>query len=297
VIERRVGPPRAATVLVVDDEPLARRGLRRLLGGRDDLDVVGECEDGAAAVEFIERHHPDVVLLDVQMPGVDGLEVLRRVGPERMPAVVFVTAFDEFAIQAFDLAAVDYVVKPFTDDRLLRAVGRALTRHVEHVAARSLGRLFDALAHELPAAHPAAYTAAHAAPAPPRAAAPAGFRARFLVAIGPRDAVIHASEVQRIQANGYYATLVTHDRKEYLVRTPLDQLERELDPALFIRVHRSSIVSLGEVRGTERTAGRGTAVVLRDGSRVPVSRSRREAVFHVLGAVSPGAAAGRDALR
>jgi two-component system LytT family response regulator len=280
----RIGSPaqRAATVLVVDDEPLARRGLRRLLSGRDDLEVLGECEDGAAAVEFIGRHCPDVVLLDVQMPGVDGLEVVRRVGAERMPAVVFVTAFDEFAIPAFDLAAVDYVVKPFTDERLLRAVDRALTRHTEHTAARSLGRLFDALAHELPGSHAAA-----PAPRVGGGGAPAGFRARFLVTIGPRDAVIHASEVQRIQANGYYATLVTHDRKEYLVRTPLDQLERELDPAAFIRVHRSAIVSLGEVRGTERAARRGTAVVLRDGTRVPVSRSRRDAVFHVLGAASP----------
>jgi two-component system LytT family response regulator len=112
---------------------------------------------------------------------------------------------------------------------------------------------------------------------------PSRYRLRFLVSIGTRDAVIHASEIQRIQANGYYATLVTHDRKEYLVRTPLDQLERELDPGIFIRVHRSSIVSLGEVRGTERTAPRGTALVLRDGTRVRVSRSRREALERRLG--------------
>jgi two-component system LytT family response regulator len=108
---------------------------------------------------------------------------------------------------------------------------------------------------------------------------------RFLVSIGTRDAVIHASEIQRIHANGYYATIVTHDRREYLIRTPLDQLERELDPALFLRVHRSAIVSLGEVRGTERHAGRNTLVVLRDGARVAVSRARREAVLQVLGAL------------
>jgi two-component system LytT family response regulator len=277
-------------VLVVDDEPLARRGLRRLLGDRGGVEVVGECEDGTAAVEFIERHHPDVVLLDVQMPGVDGLEVVRRVGAERMPTVVFVTAFDEFATSAFDLAAVDYVVKPFTDERLLRAIDRALTRRAERTAAQSLGRLVGVLAHALPA-----FTGVGQPGAPPPSAAPAapaapaaGFRARFLVAIGPRDAVIHASEVQRIHADGYCATLVTHDGKAYLVRTPLDRLERELDPAAFVRVHRSAIVSLAEVRGTERTARRGTAVVLRDGTRVPVSRSRREVVLRTLGAVTTG---------
>jgi two-component system LytT family response regulator len=245
---------------------------------------VGECENGVAAVEFIERHRPDLVLLDVQMPGLDGLEVVRRVGPERMPAVVFVTAFDEFAIPAFDLAAVDYVVKPFTDERLLRAVDRAVTRRVEHTAAESLGRLVHVLAHELPASTlaPRGPMAGGAGVAP--APHPSRYRLRFLVSIGTRDAVIHASEIQRIQANGYYATLVTHDRKEYLVRTPLDQLERELDPAVFIRVHRSAIVSLGEVRGTERTTHRSTVIVLRDGTRVPVSRSRRESVLQALGA-------------
>jgi two-component system LytT family response regulator len=263
---------------VVDDEPVARRGLRRLLGERDDLYVIGECEDGMAAVDFIDRRRPDLVLLDVQMPGLDGLEVVRRLGAERMPPVIFVTAFDEFAIAAFDLAAVDYVVKPFTDDRLLRAVDRALARQAERTATRSLNRLVEVLTHELPAATSGGQVAL---PAPSRQR----FRVRFLVSIGTRDAVIHASEIQRIHANGYYATIVTHDRREYLIRTPLDQLERELDPALFLRVHRSAIVSLGEVRGTERHAGRNTLVVLRDGARVAVSRARREAVLQVLGAL------------
>jgi two-component system, LytTR family, response regulator len=112
---------------------------------------------------------------------------------------------------------------------------------------------------------------------------PSRWRERFLVSAGTRDAVVHASEIERIRANGYYASLVTHDGKEYLVRTPLDQLEGELDPSVFLRVHRSAIVSLREVRGVERTARRSTVVVLRDGTRVPLSRSRREAVLVALG--------------
>jgi two-component system LytT family response regulator len=204
VTETIPGGGRAAKVLVVDDEPVARRGLRRLLRERGDVDVVGECENGVAAVEFIERHRPDLVLLDVQMPGLDGLEVVRRVGAERMPPVIFVTAFDEFAIAAFDLAAVDYVVKPFTDERLLRAVDRALTRRVEHTAAESLGRRVHVLAHELPASTlaPRGPMAGGAAVGVAPAPHPSRYRLRFLVSIGTRDAVIHASEIQRIQANG-----------------------------------------------------------------------------------------------
>jgi two-component system LytT family response regulator len=268
-------------VLVVDDEPVSRRGLRRLLRVRRDLAVIGECENGTTAVDFIERHRPDLVLLDVQMPGLDGLGVVSRVGVERMPIVIFVTAFDEHAIAAFELAAVDYIVKPFTDERLMRALDRALERRAERTAVRSLGRLVDALARELPES---GLTPSHGAAAYAGATRAPRFRERFLVSIGARDAVVHASEISWIRANGYYASLVTHDRKAYLVRTPLDQLERELDPASFIRVHRSAIVGVGEVRGVERTASRGTMIVLRDGTRVPVSRSRREAALRALGA-------------
>lgn len=113
--------------------------------------------------------------------------------------------------------------------------------------------------------------------------APRGFRTRFLVSIGPRDTVINANEVAWIRANGYYATLVMLDRKEFLVRLPLDQLEDELDPAAFIRIHRSAIVSLHDIRGLERTAARSTLAILRSGSRIPVSRSRRDALVRALG--------------
>ena len=271
-------PRSRPTVLVVDDEPVARRGLRRLLEARGDLTVVAECDSGTAALEIIARGGVDLVLLDVQMPGLDGLGVVRRIRGDAMPLVVFVTAFDDFAIQAFELAATDYVVKPFTDARLMQAVDRALARRAERTASRSLGRLVEILDQEVPGV-----LASARAITPPSDQPVSRFRERFLVGIGSRDSVVHASEIARIRASGYYASLVTHDRKEYVVRTPLDQLERELDPAVFVRVHRSAIVAIGEVRGIERTPGRATAVVLRSGARVPVSRTRREAVLRALG--------------
>lgn len=265
------------TILVVDDEPVARRGLRRLLEARGDLTVAGECDNGLAAVAFLSERPVDLMLLDVQMPGLDGLEVVRRIGTDAMPLVIFVTAFDEFAIAAFELAATDYVVKPFTDARLMQAVDRALARRAERSASRSLLRLVELLDRELPTVRP---TPGMTPAAEGRATR---YRERFLVGIGSRDSVVHASEVAWIRASGYYASLVTHDRKEYLVRTPLDQLERELDPATFVRVHRSAIVAISEVRGIERTPGRATAIVLRSGARVPVSRTRREGVLRALG--------------
>lgn len=268
----------APTVLVVDDEPMARRGIRQLLEARGDLQVVGECDNGVAAVDFIEHNPLDLVMLDVQMPGFDGLEVVRHIGPDAMPFVVFVTAFDHFAIAAFELAAIDYVVKPFSDARLTNAIDRALARRTERTVTGALGRLVALFDREVPAARVAAVPTPVPGPVAPE------YRERFLVSIGSKDSVVHASEVAWIKASGYYASLVTHDRKEYLVRTPLDQLERELSPAAFLRIHRSAIVSLAEVRGVERTPGRVPMVVLRTGTRVPISRSRRESVMRALGA-------------
>jgi two-component system LytT family response regulator len=273
--------PALPTVLIVEDEPIARRGLRKLLNSRGDVEVVGECANGLDAVDFIRRKQPDLVVLDVRMPGLSGLDVVLKVGPDAMPLVVFVTAYDNFAIRAFELAAVDYVVKPFTDRRLMEAIDRILARHADRVSAGRLRRLIDAF--ELAEIPQSTSASAH------RSTAPSRWRERFLVRAGNRDAVVHTSEIARIRANGYYASLVTHDRKEFLVRTPLDQLERELDPDVFVRVHRSAIVNLREVRGMERTARRSTVVVLRDGTNVPLSRSYREAVLLALGRSSrPG---------
>jgi two-component system LytT family response regulator len=266
------------TVLIADDEPVARRGLRRLVQSRADLHVVAECDNGLAAVELIAHHHPDLVLLDVQMPGIDGLEVARQIGAAAMPMVVFVTAFDEFAIAAFEAAAVDYVVKPFSDERLTIALDRALARRDAHTAVQELGRLMDLVARETRDRRPEQHEQTDR-----QASSRTRVRERFLVSIGRKNAVIQAHEIAWIRASGYYVAFVTADRKEYLARMSLDELERELDPAKFLRVHRSAIVALAEIHEVERGPGGARALVLRNRERIPISKSRRDAVFSALG--------------
>lgn len=223
-------------VLVVDDEPLARIGIARLVAAMPGFELAGSAEDGEGAVAAIEALQPDLVLLDLQMPGCNGFEVIRRVGPELMPPVIFVTAYDEFALDAFAVHAIDYVLKPFEDARLRDALTHARRRDAE-----TLRRLIE---HE-----------------------------RIEVRTGARVLLVAVSEIDWIEGASYYSML--HAGKDaHLVRETLQSLEERLGPARFVRVHRSAIVQLDRVRELRE----GGVLVLRDGSTVPVSRSRRAAV-------------------
>jgi two-component system, LytTR family, response regulator len=245
-------------VLLVDRDAFSKRGIRAALESRRDVHLVGERDDARAAAELIEHEAIDIVLLDAQSTDVDALLIATRVPVESMPVFIVFTSIETLARSAFDFAAVDCLLKPFGRERLMLAVDRALARCHERNALRAFGLV--------------------SARGPRK-----GFRTRFLVNLGNRDTVIQADDIAWIRANGYYATLVTLDDKEFLVRLPLDQLENELDPAAFIRIHRSAIVSLQNIRGLERTAARSTVVILRSGSRIPVSRPRREALVRALG--------------
>jgi two-component system, LytTR family, response regulator len=256
---------RSLRVLIVDDEPVARRGLRRLLERRRDVVVMGECRNGPEAVTAIWEGAPDLVLLDVQMPGLDGFDVLREVGADAMPAVVFVTAFDRYAVRAFEAAAVDYVVKPYSDARIDQAIDRA----AQHLAARQARRLNTRLLSALEADRPATN----------------GFLSRVLVRVGKRRVVVDIEDVSVFRADDYCVKFVAAGRA-FRIRRSLDDLERRLDPTLFLRVHRSGIVRTGSIRAIERTE-RGHDVVMHDGTRVPVSRARRAIVRAALGA-APG---------
>ncbi len=257
-------------VLIVDDEPVARRGARRIVEGHRGAVVVGECRSGTEAIRVIQSAPPDVVLLDVQMPGVDGFGVIRAIGADRLPAIVFVTAFDDFAVRAFEHAAVDYVVKPFTDDRLLQAIDRAIARRAGEHASRVQEQLRALLA---VAGGGAALTVD-----PPREAP----LTRLLVNVGARSIVVPLDDVTWIRADDYCATVFAGGRS-YVLRESLNELERRLDAAEFIRAHRSAIVRLDAVQALERSSTGAMQCVLHDGTRVPVSRSRREAVTSALG--------------
>lgn len=258
--------------LIVDDEPLARRGVRQLLSHHPDVVVVGECRDGREALRALTTLKPDLVFLDIQMPGLDGLEVIRTYGVERMPAVVFVTAHDEFAVRAFEAQALDYLVKPLGEARFRSTLARVRQR-LRIADAVTLAARLSALLADAPVRAPA------------RPVSPARGGGRIAVPTDTGELLIDESEVEWIAARDYQA-VVHAGGKAYPVRESLATLEARLDPAHFLRVHRSAIVRLDQVREL-RVRGGGTraaqaSVVLRDGTRVPVSRRRLAQVRSLL---------------
>lgn len=218
--------------LIVDDEPLARRGIRQLLVPYPEIRVVGECRDGREALRALSSDQPDLVFLDVQMPGLDGFGLIRVQGVERMPLTVFVTAHDDFAVRAFETQALDYLVKPLSEARFRTTMKRVLER-------------------------------LHARPG-----------ARLAVPTGSGELLLDAAEIDWIEARDDYAD-VHAGAERYRVRASLAALGRRLDPTCFVRIHRSAIVRLDHVREVVTRGGDGTtAVRLRDGTELPVSRRR-----------------------
>lgn len=255
--------------LVVDDEPLARRGIRQLLSPYPDIVVVGECRDGHEALRALATLAPDLVFLDIQMPGLDGLEVIRKYGVERMPAVVFVTAHDEFAVRAFETQALDYLVKPLSEARFRAAIARVRERMRMSDAVALAGRLRALLGGEA------------AWPVP----VPEGTRGASRIAIPTETGrlLLDPNEIDWIEAQDYYAGIHAKG-KRYRIRESLAALESRLDPAQFVRVHRSAIVRVEQVQELTVDAspdGEAT-VMLKDGTRLPVSRRRLAQVKSLL---------------
>jgi two-component system LytT family response regulator len=259
-------------VLVVDDEPLARAGVIDLLERDSDLEVVGEAANGEEAVELIAALNPDLVMLDVQMPGLNGFDVLRRVGPDRMPAVVFVTAYDQFAVRAFDVNAVDYLLKPFDDDRF----GLTVARAKKAVRSAHVGELSRRLADLLEK------TGTPAAPSAPPAR-PSEYADRLVVKSSGRVFFLRSEEVDWIEAADYYVKLHALG-KMHLLRETMNALESRLDPRRFFRVHRSAIVNLDRIRELQPYFRGEHVLILQDGTKLKLSRARREKLEAVLNA-------------
>jgi len=248
-----------ARVLIVDDERLARTGLRRELARLDRIEVVGEASDGASAVEAIARLEPDLVFLDVQMPERDGFQVIEAVGPERMPAVIFLTAHDQYAIRAFEADAIDYLLKPIDPARLARAVERALTRLKSPDAgalATQLTSLLDRLGQ---------------GSAPER---------RIPVEHDGRFHFVPIDEIDWVEAAANYVRLYA-GRRAHRVRSTLEQMERRLGPG-FLRVSRSALVSERAVEMVEPFVKGSYVLLLRGGARVRTARSHRERIEALL---------------
>jgi two-component system LytT family response regulator len=264
--------PKTLRALVVDDEPLARQRIVDMLRREGDVDIVGEIDSGVEAVEAIRSLEPDVVFLDVQMPGKTGLDIVREIGVDDMPLTIFVTAYDTHALAAFDVAAVDYLVKPFDDERFEQALQRA-RRMIELKEVDGLrSRLLSVLQGER------ASDSAALSPALPRGA----YIERIPVEMRGKVRVVPVQEIEFIVASGPYAELYSGDRK-YVIRESMQNLEERLDPNVFIRTHRSVIVRIDLIETLHKGAGGDYEVQLKSGRRLRVSRSRLEALEKKLG--------------
>ena len=246
--------------LIVDDEPLAREGIRDLLEKLGGIEVVGECADGVQAVETIRTGRPDLVFLDIQMPEVSGFDVIEQIGVKAMPAVIFVTAYDEHALRAFKVHALDYLLKPVDPERLALAVERGRTYlaglHKDEVAGK-LEQLLEDL---------------HGG---------RRYLERIMVRAPGRITFLNVREVDWIEADGDYVCFHAGGKK-HVIRDRIGDLEDRLDPALFARIHRSSMVRLGQIKEMQPLFSGEYSVLLFTGEKLTLSRTYRDRLFATL---------------
>jgi two-component system, LytTR family, response regulator len=248
-------------ILIADDEPLARRALVRMLRDHDDVKVVAECEEGDTALAAIDQLQPDLVFLDIRMPGLDGLGVASRLFRKFSGSVVFVTAHDSHALEAFDLNALDYLLKPFTSERLAQALARVRERTAHPLSAEALERLMAGIRER---------------EAQPR------YMERIPANKNGRIHLVGVALIERIDAMGNYALIHTR-REHYEIRETLQSLEKKLDPARFVRIHRSMIINLDYVLEVQKWFRGGHQVLMKDGTEVRLSRYQTDAVKKLTG--------------
>jgi two-component system LytT family response regulator len=249
-------------VLIADDEPLARERLAGLLSSESDVELVAQARDGEEAATAIHDHSPDLVFLDVQMPDLDGFEVLKAADVERLPAVVFVTAYDKYALRAFEACAVDYLLKPYESDRFSQAVDRALRWIGQPDSAEQeerLRRLLQEVMHDRAAAAPGA---------------PEGRLDRFMVKRGGRAHFVRAEDVDWIESDGNYVSLHVGPHS-HLVRGTIIACAQRLDPRRFVRIHRRYIVNIDRVKEIQPWFGGDYIVLLHNGHKLRLSRNFR----------------------
>jgi len=248
--------------LIVDDEPLARRGVVLRLQKFRDVEIVGECGDGLSAIDRILELSPDVVFLDVQMPGLDGFDVLRMLPRENLPAIIFLTAFEQHAVRAFEVHALDYLLKPVDDVRFAAAVGRARMLVDSALKAKMAERVLEMLDQSMDK-----------------------YASRFTVQVGSRIKIVLAEDVEWIGAAGDYVELNVSGHS-YLLRETMASLERRLDPSKFLRIHRSRIVQTRNITELRSIENREFVVRLSDGSEHRSSRTYADRLENWLGSGS-----------
>ena len=245
---------RKLRVIIVDDEPLARERLRRLLASEPEVEIVAECGDGASAVDAVREQLPDLLLLDIQMPGMNGFEVLRALRSERMPAVIFVTAHDKHAVQAFEARALDYLLKPTSRRRLSDALARVRERIGAAGEVSVPQSLLDLIAERYDAASRVR---------------------RYPVRTGERTTFVSIDEIDWVEAAGNYVILHA-GKQNHILRETMNALEGELPATRFLRVSRSAIVNLQRVKELQSVTPGEHLAILAEGTRIPITRSLRD---------------------
>jgi len=253
--------PKRIRTIIVDDEPLARRKIRRMLSRDSEVEILGDCANGKEAIQAIGASAPDLVFLDVQMPEIDGFDVLEALPPARVPFVIFVTAYDQYALRAFEVSAVDYLVKPFDRRRFEKSLQRAKAR-LSNERGTDLNQQTLALLEELKAR--------------------SSHTERLVIKAGGRAFFLKTEEIDWIEAEGKYVRL--HVGKEsYLLREAIGSMEGQLDPKKFPRIHRSTIVNIDRVRELQPWFHNEYRVILKDGTELMLSRSCRKKLGELLG--------------
>jgi two-component system, LytTR family, response regulator len=243
-----------ARVLIVDDEPLARERIREMLKGDREIETIGEARNGCEAIEAITAQAPDIVFLDVQMPDLDGFEVLQAVGEKCLPLIIFVTAYDQHALRAFDVHAIDYLMKPFDRERFARALDHAKDQMKRPTDERDTSRMIRLL-EELKAG--------------------AKYLERLAIKTGEKILFIRAEDVDSLEAEGNYVR-VNVAISSYMLRETINSIESQLDPRTFVRIHRSTIVNMNRVKELQAWARGEYRVMLDNGASYSLSRGYRE---------------------
>lgn len=253
-------PRKPISTIIVDDEPLARRNIRLLLKDNPEIEILGEAGSGQDALALIRKHSPDLVFLDIQMPEMDGFGVLENIDAARLPVIVFVTAFDQYALKAFEYHALDYLLKPFDDCRFAKALAQAKAqveqRELKDLSARLVALLENREHRPAEESRPKYLT-------------------RLLIKSAGRVFFLKTDEIDYVQAEDYYVKLHV-GRKGHLLRETMNEMEAKLDPSKFLRIHRSSIVNIERIRELQQHFNGEYIVLLHDGTELKLSRSRRE---------------------
>ncbi len=259
--------------LIIDDESLARKGLRLRLEAYDFVEIVGECANGNEAITGVAEHDPDIIFLDIQMPGMSGFDVVSKLQQENMPLIVFVTAYDEYAIQAFDVHAIDYLLKPIEDNRLADALERALQHHQADSAVSDKQRLLELII-SITGKSETSITQLlkdHTGAKP--------YPEKIAIKDGGETALVMTADIDWVDAAGDYMCI--HAKGEtHVMRITMKELEDQLDPSTFQRVHRSTIVNLDRVTKVCSHMNGEYHLILDNGSAIKMSRSYKDKVKH-----------------